>query len=540
MRILATLLAAIGLSTAGLPVAAQAPDCTGISTVFNTSSDLTGELDAVLVASGLLRPLQVVAAPGDSSRLFIVEQDGLIKIVKDGVLLPDPFLDLDTLVRSPEDCANPNQCNEQGLLGLAFHPDYTNNGWFFVFHTNLGSLEVLARYTVDAGDPDRGDPTTRADVLTVPSAFSNHNGGMVAFSPIDGRLYLGTGDGGGSCDTFGNGQDTSSLNGKLLRLNVDSLPATTTGNPFDGVTPGADEVWAYGLRNPYRFSFDRITGALYIGDVGQFLVEEVDCQPPTSSGGENYGWDRFEGSQCPNPSCGSQGSCVIPDHVLPLREYGHTGGACSITGGHVYRGCRMPDLRGTYFYGDFCAPFVRTFPTDAACSVTALPDLERHSSNGTGDLAPASPLAIDAIASFGEDARGELYIVDRGGINPAIGAIGEVFRVVPSLRILEVSGRGADGFDLQDGDDWTWEDLGATTGHPISEYRVYRATAAAGPFSCKKRVLTPAWPGGDPAVPAPGTAFFYLVTAKTGGNETVPGAQSDGTLRSVNTVGLCI
>jgi glucose/arabinose dehydrogenase len=516
-------LAPLVLSLAAASVLpAQVPDCTGVSTVFNAHPELAGELTTVVVASGLSRPLFVTAPPGDTTRVFIVEQDGKIKIVKNGGLLGTPFLDLGSLTRSPADCNPPSACDEQGLLGLAFHPDYASNRTFFVFHTNAGGTqEELVRYMRDPVDPDEADPSTRTVVLTVPTHFSNHNGGMLAFSPIDGDLYVATGDGGSACDPLNAGQDLEILNGKLLRLSVDSLPYSTEGNPYDGATAGLDEIWSFGLRNPYRFSIDREEGTLYIGDVGQNLWEEIDCQPATSDGGENYGWDRYEGDHCPNPSCGSSGSCTLADYAPPIREYEQLAGACAVTGGYVYRGCRMPDLRGTYFYADYCAAFVRSFRTDASCA--AGPDLSR-----TADLAP-SGASIDLVTSFGEDAQGELYLVDRNG---------EVFKVLPTLAIMEVSGPGAAPLVMGDAS-WTWENLLQASGHPTTEYRVYRSPAPTGPFDCVKRAIIPRWTGGDPAVPASGEAFYYLVTARHATEETTAGARSDGTLRVVNTGSTC-
>ncbi|GEM_PF-2382175 len=514
------------LTLGGGIAAAQAVNCAGISDVslFDGPmvTDMAGRLDAVRVASGLTRPVFAASPPNDLHRLFIVEQDGRIRILKDGALLAAPFLDLSALTLSPSDGGG----GEQGLLGLAFHPGYAQNGWFFVYHTDLAGDNRVARYTRGAGDPDLADAASRAEVITlIHPAATNHNGGMLAFGPDDGYLYIGTGDGGGSCDADGNAQNTGSRLGKILRLDVDALPySIPPDNPFAGGPASDDELWALGLRNPWRFSFDRATGALYIGDVGQNQREEVNCRAATSAGGENYGWDLYEGTACPNPSCGAQGpSCVLAGYVPPVQEYPHTEG-CSITGGYVYRGCRMGDLRGHYFYSDFCSAFIRSFRTDAACAAPAY--LDR-----TADLAPGGGLTIATTTSFGEDARGELYIVDLGG---------EVFKIVPHVPILEVSGLNAVPLRLT-ASDWAWEDLAASSGQPIAAYKVYRAIGdPTGPFLCVHQTAVPAWPGGDGAAPAGGEALFYLITGvDTTGQETRPGYHSDGTGRAVDTASTC-
>jgi glucose/arabinose dehydrogenase len=503
-----------------LPAAAQAPDCTGISGVFNTDPDLAGELTGFPIASGLAMPLFVAAAPGDNTRLFVVQQTGQIRIIKEGVLLAAPFLDIGPLVAC---------CIEEGLLGLAFHPDYQDNGWFFVYHTNSSGNNVVARYTVSA-DPDDADETTRAEVITVHHPdFANHNGGMIAFSPLDGRLYIGTGDGGDGCDPGpdeGNAQSLSSNLGKLLRLDVDALPYGTSGNPFDGAIPGNDEIWSYGLRNPWRWSFDRITGAAYIGDVGQVFWEEIDCSPGSSTGGENYGWVPYEGDHCPNASCGTPGSCVLADYVPPIREYERfMQPPCAVMGGYVYRGCRMAALDGTYFYADLCDDFVRTFRTDAACS-------DVGSIDRGADLEPGGAITIESIVSFGEDNRGELYLVDQ--------ADGEIFKILPEIAILEVSGPGAPQLVVDAGGSFGWELLEEDTAF-VHLHKVYRADGdPTGPFACVHIGTASSWVGGDPETPGPDQVFYYLITAQTAaGGESTAGARSDGTLRTVDTASSC-
>ncbi len=489
---------------------AQAAICDGIS----SASD--APLTTVRIVSGLSRPLLVTAPPGDVDRLFVLEQDGRVRIVKQGALLPAAFLDIGSITRSPADGGG----DEQGLLGLAFRPNYAANGWFFVYHTDNSGNNVLARYTRSGTNPDLADPASRQVVLTFAHpSFDNHNGGMLAFGPDDGDLYVATGDGGGSCDSFDNSQNGASNLGKLLRINVDGLPYTVpSDNPFVGPDGVNDEIWALGLRNPWRYCFDRANADLYIADVGQNVWEEIDYRVGTDPGGENYGWDLFEGSHCPNPSCGTPDCNAVPGTVLPVLEYQHLGGACSITGGYVYRGCRMPNLRGTYFYGDYCAAFIKSLRMVGG-SVTALTDR-------TAELAPGGGLSINSITSFGEDARGEIYIVDRGG---------EVFKILPILANLQVSGPEAAPF-APGASDWVWEDLKATSGHPITEYRVYRTAGnGSGTFDCVFHNSVNVWPGGDPASPAPGGVFSYLVTAlNAAGQATSPGTGSNGTPRTLS------
>ena len=428
----------VGLLMAVTPSAAQTPDCAGIHDVSDfdgaARSDFAGLLTTVRVAFGLSSPVYALGPPdgpdGPDDRLFIVEQPGTIRILDlvSGMLLADPFLDISSLVR--------DDGNEEGLLSMAFHPDYNtpgadNEGMFFVFFTNNAGDNQVSRYSIGAS-PNDADEASAQTVLVVPHPLRmNHNGGQIAFGP-DGALYIATGDGGGVCDPGENAQNTDGLLGKMLRINVDSFPPySTTGNPFDGPPAGADEIWSYGFRNPWRFSFDRVTGAIYIGDVGQGQWEEIDCRPSTSSGGENYGWDLYEGMACPNPSCGGISSaCSTISNVPPIRQYDHEtdGVSCSVTGGFVYRGCRMSDLHGSYFYADFCSDEIRTFRSEPACAFSAASEILR-----TADLATPG-LTINSITSFGEDGRGEIYLCDRDG---------EIFKVLPELTIMEVSGRNA-------------------------------------------------------------------------------------------------
>ncbi len=375
--------------------------CAGVPSVAGTA------ITSVRVASGLSAPLHVTAPALDPNRLFVVEQGGTIRLVKNGILQPQAFLDIGDRISC---------CGERGLLSLAFHPDYENNGRFFVDYTSGVGDITIARYQVSA-NPDLADHASEKILLTINHQdFGNHNGGQLAFGP-DGYLYASTGDGGGGGDPLGSGQSLSTLLGKQLRIDVDVenppyyvMPA---GNPFPGAGDPLNLIWAYGLRNPWRFSFDRATGELYTADVGQDSWEEVDVQP-AGVGGLNYGWHVFEGRHCFDPS--PDPDCPNPPtgYTMPVLEYDHSQG-CSITGGFVYRGCAMPDLRGTYFYSDYCSAFIRTFSGVSGGDAQNLADR-------TADADPPGSLSIDSVTSFGEDARGEVYVVDQGG---------EVFKIVP-------------------------------------------------------------------------------------------------------------
>lgn len=363
-------------------------------------------LATVFVVSGLAKPVCLTAPAGDTARLFVAEQQtGRIRIIKNGVLLATPFLDIGARIIKTG--------AEQGLLSLAFHPDYKSNGYFYVNYTNLSGAVTVSRFSVSAANPDIAVSTSEMILLVVPEPEANHNGGTLLFGPNDGYLYISLGDGGGSGDnhgTIGNGQDTATLLGKILRIDVNggtpySIPAN---NPFVDL-PGADEIWANGLRNPWRMSFDRATGDLFIGDVGQDLWEEIDFQPAFSPGGQNYGWRLMEGNHCFNPPTNCDPGGLTP----PITEYSHALG-CSVIGGYVYRGCQIPPLRGAYFYADFCSGRIWTIRYDG----TTLSD----STDRTAQLDPPGIQAISQVSSFGEDARGELYILDL--------ADGEVYKIV--------------------------------------------------------------------------------------------------------------
>lgn len=339
-----------------------------------------------MVADGFQSPVLLTHAPGDRDRLFVVEKPGRIRIIRDGSTLTTPFLDVSGLVSNG---------GEQGLLGLAFHPDYATNGYFFVNYTDVDGDTRIVRYSVGAS-ADVADPGSAEEVLTVEQPFENHNGGHLAFGP-DGFLYIGMGDGGDGGDPFGHGQNVATLLGSMLRIDVDELPyRLPASNPYVSTPFGAPETWAYGFRNPWRFSFDRSTGDLWIADVGQNEVEEISFQPAMSQGGQNYGWVRFEGS-----SCFRSDDCDASDTILPVHEYGHDEG-CSVTGGYVYRGERIPNLQGRYFFGDVCSGAIWSFRLVDGEVV----GFHEHS----GDLG-----TVPSIASFGEDADGELYAVSLNG-----------------------------------------------------------------------------------------------------------------------------
>jgi glucose/arabinose dehydrogenase len=336
------------------------------------------------VVSGLSSAVYVSAPPGDS-RLFIVEQGGRIRIFKDGALLPTPFLDVSGKLTTG---------GERGLLSMAFDPEFAVNGRFYVYYTGaLGDLFV-DRHTVSA-NPDVANTAATPVIAIQHRAASNHNGGLLMFGP-DGMLYIGTGDGGGGGDPSDNAQNINVLLGKLLRLDVRSLPySIPASNPFVG-REGADEIWAYGLRNPWRYAFDG--ERLFIADVGQNLHEEVNVVDAALAG-VNYGWRLREGMHCYNPSTGCE-SATLTD---PLLEYGRDDG-CSITGGFVYRGSAIPELRGHYLYSDFCSGWLRSFVFDGTASNQI-------------DWAIAN---VGNVTSFGVDGAGEVYLVTPGAVHRII------------------------------------------------------------------------------------------------------------------------
>lgn len=380
-------------------------------------------LTTVRVASGLSFPLYVTAPPGDTTRLFVVERRGSdargrIKIVKNGAVDATPFLTTDLLATG----------NEQGLLGLAFAPDYAQTGRFYVDYTDAGGTTRIVRYQV-SGDPDVANPSGTT-ILSIAQPFANHNGGWIAFGP-DGYLYIAMGDGGDAGDPGDRAQNLNSLLGKILRIDVSGATySIPPDNPYAGATAGLDEIWCFGLRNPWRDSFDRQTHDFIIADVGQATREEVDFLPSGTGAGANLGWRCYEGTLAFTTSTTTPcGSCSNPScpFILPATEYTHTGGKCSITGGYVYRGSKIPGLQGSYFYADYCTGQIwsGTFQGSSLVNI-----VER-----TSDLVPAGgAYSIGRVTSFGEDARGELYICDDDG---------EVYRIVSEDSIVGVEAGGA-------------------------------------------------------------------------------------------------
>lgn len=337
-----------------------------------------GRLGLVVVAVGLVSPVLVTAPPGDSSRVFVVERNGRVRIVRDDTLLTRPFLNLTGDVRFAD---------EQGLLGLAFHPGYASNGRLYVHFTNaVGDTRVVS-YHVTA-DPDSANQTGADTVLAVDQVTPFHQGGTIAFG-ADGYLYIALGDG-----AAGGGQTPLDLRGKILRLDVDGgTPyVVPPSNPYVGHVDTLPEIWALGLRNPWRVSFDRLTHDLYIGDVGQLDWEEINVEEAGGSGGVNYGWNVFEGTHCYGAT-----TCDSTGKTMPVYEYSHTDG-CAVIGGYVYRGVDLPELQGRYLFSDYCTARVWSFRYTGGVAT----DVRDH----TGLLGPGR-----YVTSFGEDARGELYVM---------------------------------------------------------------------------------------------------------------------------------
>ncbi len=388
------------------------------------------ELRAELISAALSNPLDVAAPPGDLARLFVVEQRGTIRIIdlSNNAVQPvaSAFLDIQTRLSSG---------GEKGLLGLAFHPRFAENGYFYINSTRAvgetcsespppGCTEdrnaetVISRFQVSASDPDHADPDSEVVLLRFCQPYSNHNGGQVAFGPLDGYLYIFTGDGGNGGDPCGSGQEGDTFLGKVLRIDVDAGDpyAIPESNPFAALDDGIrDEIWALGVRNPWRCAFDPSNGDLYIADVGQGAWEEIDYRPGDDAGGENYEWNAREGNHVY-----SSGTTFGPGvQVGPFLEYPHNGGTfhgCSITGGRVYRGSRMPDLQGTYFFADYCDNWVRSLRYSGG-AITELTDRTAELNLGI------APDVLDDLTSFGVDGAGEMYICDFGS---------KLFRIVPA------------------------------------------------------------------------------------------------------------
>ncbi len=441
---------------------------------FCLTSPFVAAVQLTPVVSGLSSPVFVTNAGDGSNRLFIVEQGGTVRVLQPGSTTPTLFLDIHTKVVAG---------GEQGLLGLAFHPEYSTNGRFFVYYTRIadGTI-VIAEYQVST-DPNVANPTEKV-LLSIPHPTNtNHNGGMLAFGP-DNYLYIGVGDGGSANDPPNNAQNINVLLGKILRIDV-SAPGTYSSpptNPFFGATPGADEIFAYGFRNPWRFSFDLVTGVQWVGDVGQSLREEVDM--PIVNGG-NYGWRVFEGFACTN---NDTALCSNPQsYIAPIFDYTHSNGRCSITGGYVYRGSQGVLPGGTYVYGDYCSGEILSW-------------------NGT-----TQTLLLDTasnISSFGEDEQGELYVVNLGGSVSKIASTAPCTYVISptSTTLPSGGGSGSVAVTTAPGCGWTatsnvaWITItGGTpgsgngtlmyavapyTGHP--KYRNGTATIAGQMFSVKQ------------------------------------------------------
>jgi glucose/arabinose dehydrogenase len=381
-------IALIAISTLMLPAPSPAQVTEFDPADFSFSTEL--------VVDGLTNPVQLVD-PGDGSgRMFIVQQTGQIVILRDGEVAGDPFLDISDRVSSG---------SEQGLLSMAPHPDFGENGTFLIYYTDADGNTQVERWQVDAGNPDLADRGSAETILTVEQPYTNHNGGLLLFGP-DGYLYIGLGDGGAGGDPENNGQNVGTLLGSILRIDVDStsgdLPyGIPDSNPFVGQEGARPEIWAYGLRNPWRFSFDRETGDLLIADVGQNAIEEASIAP-AGEGGLNFGWDILEG-----PECYAVADCDPSGTVLPFFWYYQEDGGCSITGGYVYRGQVIPELTGAYLVGDYCSGLV--------WGVAIAED---------GSGVPSEPVETEpGISSFAEDTSGELYLVNRRGA---------IYAIVPS------------------------------------------------------------------------------------------------------------
>ena len=372
------------------------------------------------IVSGLSFPTYVTHAPGDTSRLFILQKGGTIRIfdLTTNTLLPTPFLTVTV-------AGGTSESDERGLLGLAFDPGYAKNGQFYIYYTGT-STNVLARYTRSTANPNVAN-AAGVVMMSWADPFTNHNGGWIDFGP-DGNLYMGVGDGGSANDPNGAGQNLNTRLGKMHRIKPTvggaapyyTIPA---GNPFVGGVTTDDEVWAYGLRNPWRSSFDRENGDLYIADVGQNAIEEINFQKAGAGAGRNYGWRCMEGLSCTGlTGC----TCNGPTLTLPIKTYTHvtgTTGGFSITGGYVYRGCAIPGLQGTYFYADYVTNNVWSFRLNRDTGVQT-----EFTVRNTQITPSLDGFAVNQISSFGQDANGEMYIVDQG----TTAGQGAIYKIVPT------------------------------------------------------------------------------------------------------------
>jgi len=384
LRVVGVGIAAVGLAACGDG---------RVSDPFEDSPpEPSGGIAVEVVAAGFDDPVHLVAPPGDP-RLFVVERPGQVWVLHDGTPTDTPFLDIRPLVGTG---------GERGLLSLAFHPDYAANGRFFVSHTDSAGDTRVVEYAVSE-DPDRADPGSARNVLEVDQPFGNHNGGKILFGP-DGRLYVALGDGGSGGDPLGHGQDPGTLLGALLRIDVDGgTPYTVPpDNPYVGVPGARDELWAIGLRNPWRISFDEVEGVLYVADVGQNRWEEVNAVP-AGEGGHNYGWNVMEGESCFQPT-----DCEPAGLTLPVLTYPIPAEGCAVIGGWVYRGEAIPEVVGHYFYSDWCAGWLRSFRLEGGEAV---------------DRRSWEVGSLGRVESFGKDADGELYLLSSEG--------GRVLRLIP-------------------------------------------------------------------------------------------------------------
>ncbi len=389
-----------------------------------------------IVAEGFQRPVYVTAPPGDPERLIVLEQHtGLLLLIKNGVKQERPYLDCGGRISTDG--------NERGLLGLAFHPGYASNGLFFVSYTDSQGASVVERFSVSPDLDVADDASGVVAIGPIAQPFTNHNGGMIAFGP-DGYLYLGLGDGGSTAGDPNNlSQDLGELHGKMLRVDVDrGLPAPgAASNPFFEMGGNSELIWSYGLRNPWRFSFDRLTGGLYIGDVGQNIIEELSFQPAGSPGGENYGWNILEGDlpfRCPEPLTGADCDTIAANSVRPILTYDHVEGR-SITGGYVYRGSAITSLQGTYFFADFVTARIWSFRYDGTTMTELVERSAEFVPREKADSGFLSKSTRPNVSSFGEDAAGELYLVD-----------------FTSGRVLKIISPDSDGDGLNDADETAW------------------------------------------------------------------------------------
>lgn len=419
---------------------------TGIATVANAGESVRSHR---IISTGITFPTVITHAPGDETRLFICEKGGKIRIydLVNNTLLTTPFLDQDTVITG-----GGSLNDEQGLLGLAFDPDYATNGQFYIYYTNTGT-NILRRFTVSA-NPNLANAASGVTMMSWTDPFTNHNGGWLGFGP-DGNLYMSVGDGGSANDPSNRAQTITNMPlGKMHRIKPTvggASPYYTipSDNPFVGVT-GDDTIWAYGLRNPWRCSFDRQTGDLWIADVGQGNVEEVDFQPAAAAGGRNYGWRCTEGTSCTGLSgCTCNGATL----TAPIHTYTHGATGSCITGGYVYRGCAMPDLQGCYFFADYGPVSTTNYIWSFRYNGTTMSEF----TNRTAQL--RTPIQggnlVDQITCFGEDALGEIYIGDHGN--------GNIYKIVPTAGNTPCPEPPTPG-DLNDDDIVDGADLGILLG----------------------------------------------------------------------------